>query len=152
MFAQLAQTVTDYSNTTLLYSDPTMTTNTTSNSAFWAFMAVYWVVWLIVAIIMIASMWVIFRKAGRPGWAAIIPIYNSLQYIWTTGSPWWWIILLMIPIVNIVVAIVLAYKLSKAFGHGGWFTVLLVLVPVVGYPILAWGSSKYMLPKPKTGM
>src|SRR5688572_27994146 len=78
-------------------------------------MALLWLL-LVLAVIMIASMWKIFTKAGRPGWASIVPIYNTLQLIWTTGKPWWWIVLLMIPFVNIIAIIVIYYNLAKAFG------------------------------------
>src|SRR5689334_10758504 len=73
---------------------------------------------LIIAIVSIAAMWVIFSKAGRPGWAAIIPIYNTLQMIWMVGRPWWWILLLLVPILNFIILIILANDLSNSFGHG----------------------------------
>lgn len=105
-----------------------------------------------ILVVIIASTWKIFTKAGRPGWAAIVPIYNSLQLIWTAGKPWWWLILLMIPFVNIIVAIVLYYNLAKAFGKGIGYTLLLLFLPIIGFPMLAWGSATYKLAKPKNGM
>lgn len=107
---------------------------------------------LAVLILMIASMWRIFTKAGRPGWAAIIPIYNSLQLIWTAGKPWWWLILFIIPFVNIVAMIVIYYNLAKAFGKGFGYTLLFIFIPIIGFPMLAWGSATYKLKKPKNGM
>lgn len=114
------------------------------------FMAMAWL-WLIVAVIMIAAMWRIFTKAGRPGWAALVPIYNSLQTIWTAGKPWWWLLMFLIPIVNVVFAVMLAYNLAKAFGKGVGYTLLILFLPIIGYPMLAWGDAKYRLKKPKTG-
>lgn len=103
---------------------------------------------LAVFILMIAATWRIFTKAGRPGWAAIVPIYNSLQLIWTAGKPWWWIILFFIPFVNIVVAAVLYYNLAKAFGKGVGYALLIFFLPFIGFPLLAWGGAKYKLKKP----
>ncbi|MGH7158130.1 MAG: DUF5684 domain-containing protein [Candidatus Saccharimonadales bacterium] len=129
--------VTDYSDTT------------TVSGGMSAWM---WVVTFAVVVVMIASMWQIYTKAGRPGWAAIIPVYNTLQLIWTAGKPWWWIILLFIPFVNIIALIVLYYNLAKAFGKGVGYTLLLILLPIIGFPMLAWGGATYKLKKPKNGM
>lgn len=107
---------------------------------------------LFVLVIMIASMWRIFTKAGRPGWAAIIPIYNNLQLLWTAGKPWWWMLLYLIPFVNIIVMIVVLYSVAKAFGKGVGYTLLLIFLPFIGFPMLAWGNSTYRLKKPTNGM
>lgn len=104
------------------------------------------------ALLMIASMWRIYTKAGRPGWSAIVPIYSSLQLIWTAGKPWWWLLLLCIPFLNFIVLIVLYYNLAKAFGKGGGYTLLLVFLPFIGFPMLAWGNATYRLKKPQNGM
>ncbi len=47
---------------------------------------------LLIALLLIVAMWKVFTKAGQPGWASIIPIYNI--YIWCkiVGRPWWWIL------------------------------------------------------------
>lgn len=139
---------------TLAAYDYTVTTTksyTTTSDVSSGTMMVVWILFLVLAVIMIASMWRIFTKAGRPGWAAIVPLYNTLQLIWTTGKPWWWILLLCIPFVNIIIMIVLYYNLAKAFGKGVGYTLLLILLPIIGFPMLAWGDATYRLPKPKTG-
>src|SRR5678816_3398799 len=61
---------------------------------------------LLIALLIIVAMWKVFTKAGQPGWASIIPIYNL--YIWCkiVGRPWWWILLMLIPFVNFIVAII----------------------------------------------
>lgn len=107
---------------------------------------------LVFIVVMIAAMWRMFTKAGRPGWAAIIPIYGTLQLIWTAGKPWWWLLLLCIPFLNIIFLIVLFYNLAKAFGKGVGYTLLLIFIPIIGYPMLAWGNATYRLKKPKNGM
>lgn len=98
-------------------------------------------------LVAIVSLWFIFKKAKKPGWAAIIPIYNTIVMLEIIKRPWWWILLLLVPLVNIVVAIMLTYEMAQAFGKGGWFTVLLIFLPFIGYPILAFGSAKYTAPK-----
>lgn len=101
----------------------------------------------VVLVIMLAAMWKVFQKAGRPGWAAIIPIYNTYVMLKIVGRPGWWLLLYFIPIVNIFVAIVVTYELAKAFGKDVGYTLLLLFLPVIGWPMLAWGSAKYKKPK-----
>ena len=98
--------------------------------------------WLVTIIVLVSS-WFIFQKAGRPGWAAIIPIYNVLVLLEIVGKPWWWLLLLLVPLVNIVIGILLTHELSKAFGKSGWYTVGLVFLPFIFYPLLAFGDAKY---------
>ncbi len=102
------------------------------------------VVQLIVAAIIIASQWVIFGKAGKPGWAAIVPIYNTIVLLDIVGRPVWWIVLLLIPFVNIVILIIITNDLSKSFGKGVGYTVGLLLLSIVFYPMLAFGSDQYI--------
>lgn len=104
-------------------------------------------VMLALLVLMIAALWRVFTKAGRPGWAALVPIYNSLQIIWTAKKPWWYLLLYLIPFVNIVMAIIVMYNLAKAFGKGLGYTLLLLLLPFVGFPMLAWGDAKYQKSK-----
>ena len=59
---------------------------------------------LVVAAVMIAAMWKVFTKAGKPGWASLIPIYNMIVLLDIAGKPAWWIVLFIIPIVNFVFA------------------------------------------------
>jgi hypothetical protein len=109
-------------------------------------MAVFGTLMLItglIALISIISMWKIFTKAGKPGWAAIIPIYNIIVLLEIVGKPVWWIILILIPIVNFVVLIMITHQLSLAFGQGIGMTLLLIFIPFIGYPVLAFGSAQY---------
>jgi hypothetical protein len=103
-------------------------------------------VYLLIIVLMIASMWKIFTKAGKPGWAAIVPIYNIIVWLEIVGKPVWWIILLFIPIVNIVILIMLVHQLSVAFGQGVGFTLLLLFLGFVGFPLLAFGNYQYQRP------
>jgi Family of unknown function (DUF5684) len=87
--------------------------------------------------------WTIFTKAGKPGWATLIPIYNTIVFLEICGKPVWWIILLLIPLVNIIIALILPFALAEKFGHGGGFGLGLLLLPIIFYPILAFGGSQY---------
>lgn len=101
---------------------------------------------LAVVVLVIAGVWKIFTKANQPGWAAIIPIYNVYIMIKIVGRPWWFLLLLLIPLVNIVVAIVLSIDLAKSFGKGAGFGLGLALLGVVFYPILGFGDATYKGP------
>jgi hypothetical protein len=98
---------------------------------------------LLVGLVVVVSMWFVFKKAKKPGWAAIIPIYNTLVLLEIIKRPWWWILLMFIPIVNIVVYFIVAFDLAKAFGKGGGMALLLIFLPFIGYPILGFGDAKY---------
>ncbi len=100
----------------------------------------------ILLIIVIASYWKIFTKAGVAGWKAIIPIYNWYVLLKIVGKPGWWLILFFIPIVNIVFIIWTYNMLSKSFGKDEAFTVGLILLGIVFFPILGFGSAKYLGP------
>ena len=97
-------------------------------------------------IFMIIAMWKIFTKAGKPGWASIIPIYNIWVMLEVVGRPGWWLLLLLIPGVNFVIGIILIVDLAKSFGKGGGFAVGLLLVPYVFFPILGFGKAQYQGP------
>jgi hypothetical protein len=101
------------------------------------------IIGLLIGLLIIVAMWKVFTKAGQPGWAAIIPIYNL--YIWCkiVGRPWWWLLLMLIPIVNFIVAIVLSIDLAKSFGKGAGFGIGLALLGVIFWPILGFGSAQY---------
>lgn len=95
---------------------------------------------------MIACQWKIFTKAGRQGWECIIPIYNTLVMLKIVGKPWWWLILMMIPGVNIIFAIWALNMLSKSFGKSEGYTIGILLLPIIFLPMLAFGSAQYIGP------
>jgi len=96
--------------------------------------------------LMIASTWSIFLKAGQPGWASIVPIYNIIILLKIIGKPWWWLILMLIPIINVVVIITIYHNLSLSFGKDGGYTIGLIFLGFIFFPILAFGDSKYIGP------
>jgi hypothetical protein len=100
-------------------------------------------IYLVVGIIMLAAMWVIYTKAGKPGWAAIIPIYNIYVLLQIIGRPGWWIILYFVPIVNIIVGITVYLELAKVFGKDTGFGCLMIIFPYIFFPVLAFTDAKY---------
>jgi hypothetical protein len=91
-------------------------------------------------------MWKVFTKAGQPGWASLIPIYNI--YIWCkiVGRPGWWIILMLIPFVNFIILIILSIDMAKSFGKGVGFGLGLAFLGFIFLPVLGFGSAQYQGP------
>ena len=98
---------------------------------------------IMITIVEIVGAWFMFEKAGEPGWAAIIPIYNYLIAIKIAGKQWWYILLMLIPIVNLVIYIIILNGLAKNFGKGTGFTVGLFFFRFVFIPILGFGNAVY---------
>ena len=108
------------------------------------------VIWLIVAL----PTYFIFKKAGTngdPAWGAFVPIYGFYILLKVVGRPGWWLVLLIIPIVNLVIIIIVYNDLSKSFGHGVGFTLGLIFLSWIFLAILAWGSSQYRGPAAALG-
>ena len=106
----------------------------------------FWIFWLAFMILMIAACWKIFTKAGQPGWASIIPIYNWYILCKIVGRPGWWVILLLIPFINFIIGIILCIDLAKSFGKGVGFGIGLILLGLIFFPILGFGSAQYQGP------
>jgi hypothetical protein len=97
-------------------------------------------------VLLIVSLWKINTKAGKPGWAILIPIYSTIVRLEIIGKPIWWLFLFLIPIVNIVFLIWMTNLLSKSFGKSEGFTIGLLFLPFIFYPILGLGSATYTGP------
>src|SRR5215831_4452470 len=110
------------------------------------FMTIWILVCLAIAIIAIAGQWKAFEKAGQPGWACIIPIYNFYIMLKIGGKPGWWLLLFLIPLVNIIFLIWMYNMISKSFGKDEGFTVGLILLSFIFWPILGFGDAKYQGP------
>jgi hypothetical protein len=102
---------------------------------------------LVIALVMVAAMWKVFVKAGEPGWAAIVPIYNLFVLLKIAGKPAWWIILFLVPFVNFVMFIVVGIAVAKVFGKGTGFGLGLAFLGLIFYPVLAWGDARYQGPQ-----
>ena len=153
----------------LLAQSSTYTYTTTTTSAddaaaagvFALFAGVYMVIWLAVAVVMIVSMWKIFEKGGQEGWKSIIPFYNNYVLAEMVGKPGWWgltPLAMLIPLVNfvawipvVVLMILIQIELAKSFGKEPVWALLLIFIPVVGYPMLAFSDAKYVGPGGKGG-
>jgi len=98
---------------------------------------------LAVALLMVAAMWKVFVKAGEPGWAAIVPIYNVIVLLKIAGKPAWWFILFIIPFVNLIIAFIVSISIAKAFGKGTGFGIGLALLGPIFYPVLGFSDARY---------
>ena|ERR1017187_7474870 len=104
---------------------------------------IFWICYFAIVILLIVAMWKVFSKAGQPGWACIIPIYNLYVLCKIAGRPGWWVLLMLIPFVNFIILIIIAIDIAKAFGKGVGFGIGLILLPFIFYPILGFGSAQY---------
>jgi len=95
--------------------------------------------------LMLVSMWKIFVKAGKAGWASLVPIYNTIVMLEIAKLPFWYIFLMFVPIVNIVIGVIVAVKIAKAFGKEKGFVLGMLFLPLIFYPILAFGKSEYII-------
>ncbi|MCG1003534.1 MULTISPECIES: DUF5684 domain-containing protein [Halobacterium] len=98
---------------------------------------------LVVLVAVVGGTWMTFSKAGEPGWAAIIPIYNLYVMLKIGGNEWWWLLLFLVPIVNIFVAVKMFVDIARSFGFGVLFGIGLWLLPVVFFPVLGFGDYEY---------
>lgn len=106
-------------------------------------------IWLAFVVIILASLWKVFVKMGKPGWAGIVPIYNVIVILEEIGKPVWWIILLFIPCVGFVFGIIILIAFAERFGKGPLFGIGLALLGFIFFPILAFGDAKYRGPAPR---
>jgi hypothetical protein len=122
---------------TVISSDPV------DAGGFLAASGVYSGLLIVFLVIAIVGLYRIFEKADEPGWAAIIPIYNYYVILKITGRPWWWLILLLIPVVGTITWFVMLYNLAKAFGKGALFALGLIVFPAIFLIVLGFGSASY---------
>jgi hypothetical protein len=94
-------------------------------------------------IISVIAMWKVFTKAGHPGWASIVPIYNTCVMCDIGGKPMWWVLLMFIPFVNIVVSVLVTIGIAKNFGRGAGTVLGLIFLPFIFLLILGFGSAEY---------
>ena len=100
-----------------------------------------------VGLAMIVGIWKVFEKAGKPGWAAIIPIYNLYVLLQVAGKPGWWLVLCFIPLVNLIIWIITLVAPAAKFGKGAGFVIGLIFLPFIFYPILGFGDAEYFRPR-----
>jgi hypothetical protein len=98
---------------------------------------------LAVVVFVIAGIWKVFTKAGHPGWACLVPIYNVIVLLQIAGRPVWWFLLMFVPLVNIIVTFVVVMDIAKAFGKGAGFGLGLFFLGPIFYPILGFSDAQY---------
>jgi hypothetical protein len=107
-----------------------------------AIILMVWIVCLAIGILQLVSYWILFAKAGKPGWGCLIPIYNTYLILKIGGRPGWWLLLLLIPVVDIIIAIIALASFLKAYGRGSAGSVLLALFFSAFYfPYLAFSKN-----------
>jgi uncharacterized membrane protein YhaH (DUF805 family) len=102
-------------------------------------------------VIISISMFKVFKKAGRQdAWAAFVPLYNNYVMFEVAGRPGWWAFLAFIPIIGgvavLVTTILGSIDLAKSFGKSGGYAALIVLLPIIGWPMLAFSDATYSGP------
>ena len=131
-----------YSN----YDTYSYTTTSTVTSAVAGVVLIFSLVAMIASVLMIIGLWKVFTKAGKPGWASLVPIYNMVVMMQIVGRPEWQVVLMFLPFAHIYISIVLPLDLAKSFGKTTGFGVLMIFFPAIMNPILAFGSSRYVGP------
>jgi hypothetical protein len=141
-------------NLALAYSYSYSSTSNSSHSGNAAIIIAAVLIGLIVYIVEVIAFWKLFQKAGRPGWPAIIPIYNTWVLFEIAGKPGWWALLGLsgiIPVLGLVggiaffvLYIIAMLELARRFGKSTTFAVVgLIIFSIVGLLILAFGPAKY---------
>lgn len=121
-----------------------------------AMMGILIFVYIVILVLVVIGLWKIFEKAGKPGWAAIVPFYNVYILLEIVGRPTWWIFVFigsLIPFVNIfagiatfVMFIILCLDLAKSFGKSTGFAVGMILLSFVFFPLLGFSDAQYQGP------
>jgi len=104
------------------------------------------IIGLVVGLVVLIAMWKIFTKANQPGWAVLIPIYNLYVLLQIVGRPGWWLIMFLIPLVNVIFMFIVMFDLAKAFGKGAGFALGLIFLNLIFMLILGFGSAEYVGP------
>ena len=101
------------------------------------------ILFLVIVLFLIVSAWKVFTKAGEAGWQCLIPLWNMFVLVKISGKPWWWFLLLFVPVVNLIVYILVFIALAARFNKGALFGLGLFFLGFIFFPILAFGSSTY---------
>lgn len=121
--------------------------DTAATAAMAGFLIIYYLVVIALLVVIIIAQWKIFAKAGRPGWASIVPFYNTyclFDIAWGNG---WLFLLTFIPCVGFVFSLIVLYKLALAFGKSGGFGVGMIFLSPIFMMILGFGNAEYIGPQ-----
>jgi len=113
------------------------------------FFGTFLIVGSVLVILQIISMWILFNKAGQPGWAAIVPFYNMWVLAEVGDRPGWVGLLYCFsgaipfvgPIGTLVLWAIISIGVARTFGRGIGFGIGLTIIPFVFYPILAFAND-----------
>lgn len=130
---------------------------TTYNAGTGVGVAIFYLIFLAIFVVpTIAGLWKVFEKAGKPGWAALIPIYINIVWLEVAGESLLWLLVglvLIIPVLGwlawVGVSIYLSMDMARSFGKDPGFGVGLALLPFIFYPILGFGPDRYLGPAGK---
>jgi len=103
-------------------------------------------IYLVLIILIATGIWRMFEKAGKPGWAALVPLYREWNMVQMTGKSLWWFFLLFVPLVNFVIIVRLYIEVARAFGKRGSYALMMVFFPFVAFPTLGFGAARYKDP------
>ena len=130
-------------------------TNEAAVAGLMAFFAAFFMVFLVIGLVCLIGMWKVFAKAGQPGWAVLIPIYNLIVLLRIAGLPWFWVftpLVVIIPVLGALAYLVwivwVYHRISTRFGQGVGFTIGLTLLSPIFWLILGFGSAKYVGEQP----
>ena len=116
------------------------------NAAVASFSAAYAIIMIAWIVVLLIGLWKMFTKAGKPGWAFIVPFYNMYCLFEMSFGNGWLFLLTFVPCVNVVIQIMLCFKLAKAFGKGVGFGFGLLFLTPIFYLILGFGDAEYIGP------
>ena len=98
---------------------------------------------IVISILIILGQWKAFKKANKPGWAAIVPIYNYIVMLEIAELPLWYLALYFIPIANIYAQVMTYIEFAKKYGESAGFAIGMMFLPYVFFPLLGFGNYKY---------
>src|SRR4051812_48580486 len=102
---------------------------------------------LAILLVLVASLWKVFNKAGRSGLLLLVPVYNVVTFFRIAGKPGWWVLLMLVPVVNFFLLLSTCIALAGAFGRGTRFGLGLFFLGPLFFPLLAWSELRYRRPE-----
>ena len=126
----------------------------------WFFVLFFLLIVFVLTLLFIITRWIIFRKAGLEGWESIVPFYSSWSLVKISGISWWFFFIINAPFFALILSLGLLapfagiaaliasyfvyYNLAIKFGKEPIsYGLGLTFLPIIFYPILAFGKSTY---------
>ncbi|MBE0642096.1 MAG: signal peptidase I, partial [Bacteroidales bacterium] len=121
-------------------------------------MSVSLLIFILAILIIWASLYSLFEKAGEKGWKALVPVYNIIVWIRISGKPRWWLVLFFLPFINLFMVLLLSVEAARAFGKTKLSDhAMAAVLPFLYLPYLVWFRKDAFLqpqnrPKVKKGV